>query len=310
MRKATAIVITAGVLAALTACTGQPAGSAALSSSCGVSSAGENSSSTIDAPGDFGSAPEVTFPSPLVPKKVERSSIIVGDGEPIEQGQPVLLDATILNGDDGSVLQQTPYSSGQPSLLTLGDDGQLPELGLGLECATVGSRVAVVIPPVENPQEGQPTGSVVVVADIVSGFKAKADGADQLPVSGMPAVVTAPDGTPGITVPNESAPSEYRSALLKQGEGERITDDSVVVAKFTAVDWNAKTVVESTWATGSAEVLPLADPAVSDGVRRAVTGQRVGSQVLAVLPPELAATDDAATDLTLVYVIDILGVID
>jgi len=302
VRRFPALVVAASVLAALTACApGQAA------DGCESTVTGGSASATVDAPGDFGTAPEVSFPTPLITKSIERTELIVGEGEPLEYGQPVILEATILNGTDAAVLQQTAYAPEGGSLFTIGDTG-LPALGAGLGCTTEGSRVAIVASAEDSAANDSPpatSDSIVYVVDVVRAFPARADGTAQLAVAGMPSVVTAPDGTPGITIPSEPAPTEARVALLRLGDGDEIREGDQVVAKLTAVDWDDESVVQSTWPTGSAAIVDLAGDSVSDGLKDAITGQTIGSQVLAVIPPE-EGTDGA----TLIYVVDILGTVN
>ena len=71
------------------------------------------------------------------------------------------------------------------------------------------------------------------------------------------------------------------------------------------MDWEDESVVQSTWTTGSAAIVDLAGDSVSDGLKDAITGKTIGSQVLAVIPPE-EGTDGQ----TLIYVVDILGTVN
>ena len=307
VRRFMAFALAAGIVVSVSACA--PGSPNASGAACGSAAPSGNSSSTILAPQDFGTAPEVKFPRPLIAKQVEASVLTVGKGEPLRSGQPVLVEATILSGADGSILQQTAYDQNGGSLFTLGDSA-LPELGTGLECVRMGSRVAVVAPAAEAEAAGASPAATVFVIDLIRAYKAKADGAPQIPVSGLPAVVTAPDGTPGVTIPSEKAPSDFREATLKSGSGKKITEDMNVITKYTVVSWENATVSESTWTTGSSAILDLSDSAtVSTGLKEALVGQKVGSQIIAVLPPDLNGVGGAAGTSTLVYVVDILGLI-
>lgn len=302
MRRFPALVVAASVLAALTACT-----TGAATNGCESTVTSGPASETVDAPGAFGSAPEVSFPTPLITKSLERTELIAGEGEPIQSGQPVILEATILNGTDAALLQQTAYAPEGGSLFTIGDTG-LPALGTGLECTTEGSRVAIVASAEDSAANDSPpatSDSIVYVVDVVRAFPARADGTPQLAVAGMPSVVTAPDGTPGITIPAEPAPTEASEALLRLGDGDEIRAGDQVVAKLTSVDWDDESVVQSTWTTNSAAIVDLAGDSVSEGLKDAIIGKTVGSQVLAIVPPE-AGTDGA----TLIYVVDILGTVN
>ena len=307
MRRFPALVVAASMLAALTACAGADA------DGCDSGVSGGAASATIDALGELGTAPEVTFPTPAISNSVERTEIIRGDGDLLELGQPVILEATILNGTDAAVLQQTTYAPEGGSLFTIGDAG-LPALGSGLECASVGSRVAVVASAKESAAEGAPPteDSIVYVVDILRAFPSRADGVVQLAEAGMPSVVAAPDGTPGITLPGGDAPTKFRDSVLRLGDGDEIAEGDQVVAKLTAVDWDEETVVQSTWTTGGAAIVELDSAAVGEGLTRALEGKTVGSQVLAIVPPELAAVPQggAPSESTLVYVVDILGTVN
>ena len=307
VRRFVAAALTAGIIVSLTACATESPGSVAAA--CETAAPDGNSSSTITASEEFGVKPEVSFPQPLIATQVQTSVLTEGDGKVVLSGQPVLVEATILSGADGSVLQQTAYDQNGGSLFTLGDTA-LPELGEGLKCIRVGSRVAVVAPAAQGEAEGADPAATVFVIDLIRAYKAKADGADQIPQSGLPAVVTAPDGTPGITIPNEEAPTDFREAILKKGTGDKITETSNVIAKYTSVEWGSTTVGESTWSTGGATILSLEDAAtVSTGLREALVGQTIGSQVIAVIPPGLAGVGGQPATSTMVYVVDILGVI-
>lgn len=302
MRTFPALVVTASVLAALTACA--PGGAA---DGCDSTVTSGSASSIVDAPGDFGSAPEVSFPTPLITRTIERTELIAGEGELLRTGQPVIVEATILNGTDAAVLQQTAYDPEGGSLFTIGDTG-LPALGAGLECTTEGARVVIVASAEDSAASDSPPSdndSIVYVVDVVRAFPARADGTAQLAVAGMPSVVTAPDGTPGITIPNEPAPTEARTALLRLGDGGEIRAGDQVVAKLTAVDWDDESVVQSTWSTGSSAIVDLNGESVSQGLKDAIIGERIGSQILAIVPPA-EGTDGA----TLIYVVDILGTVN
>lgn len=306
MRRISALVASLLVVTALAGCTGS-------ASSCGVT--GGNASSAVEAAGDVGVAPEVSFPTPLLARTLQKSVLEPGSSAPLRDGQPVILEATILSGDDGSILQQTEYSENGGSLLTVGDSA-LEGLGEALECATLGSRIAVVLPAAEAATGAPGEQSIVYVVDVLRAFHSRADGAPQAPESDMPSVVTAPDGTPGITVPNEEAPTDFREAVLKLGDGPKVEDGDLVVAKLTAVDWetgDVATAPASTWSTGGSAILDLGQgaDALGAGLVNTLVGATVGSQVISVVPPGLGATGEqgAAPTGTLVYVVDVLGTV-
>jgi peptidylprolyl isomerase len=165
--------------------------------------------------------------------------------------------------------------------------------------------------------------SIVLVIDIEGSILGKAYGVDQIPQQGMPSVVTAPDGQPGVTVPAEDPPTSLKIAVLKQSDGEVVKDGELIYAHYLRLDWSdpkSASSTKSTWdGYGNPEVLTLSplDPetnvGLTTGALQAIVGQKVGSQILAVVPPSFGFPDGTAPDgvdstSTLVYVIDILGV--
>jgi FKBP-type peptidyl-prolyl cis-trans isomerase len=128
----------------------------------------------------------------------------------------------------------------------------------------------------------------------------------------MPAVVLTADGTPGITVPGRSAPTRSSVNVLKQGSGAKVTNQKFVVVKYTAIAWTSHAVFDSSWTDHQASVIQVGAASVSTGLSKALIGQRVGSQILAVLPPKASAvaggSGKAPADDAAVYVVDILGI--
>lgn len=310
MRKFSVLVVAAAAVVALTACSSVGTDGASNTECASTVNSG-HASSIVTANGGVGTAPQVSFPTPLTASSLERTPLTLGSGAPVRTGQPVILEATVLNGTDGSVLQKTAYSQKGGSLFTVGDT-TLPALSRGLTCATVGSRVAIVASAKDNAVGGQAAGqdSIVYVIDVVRAFKARADGADQTPIAGQPSVVIAPDGTPGVTIPRTPAPGKFSNSILKLGEGKVIESSDVVVAKVTTINWTTRAVVDSTWKSGGSTIYDLGGQTTSEGVKRALVGQRIGSQVLAIVPADLSAAGGAQpAGSTLIYVIDLLGTV-
>ena len=192
----------------------------------------------------------------------------------------------------------------------------------GLECATVGSRVVIVSNAVDlglDPASSPKT--IVLVADVVDAYPSKAYGVPQVPQPGMPAVVTAPDGTPGITVPREDPPAALTVNVLQQADGAKVRTGDKVIVKYTALLWSSRSVFYSTWKDGMPQLITLTQtggaPATSnlatDGLIKGLVGQSVGSQVLVVVPPDqgfgTTPISGVPNDSTLIYVVDILGVV-
>lgn len=320
MRKVPALIATAGlVLATLTACS---TGSAAADCTSPVSSG--PASDLVSVTGDFGSAPTVDFPTPLKTDTTQRSVIIPGEGPGLVKGQMVDVDVRIYNATTGDTIQAGVYDGKTLSNFTL-NDSTMPGIVDGLLCAQVGSRVAVVASAADTfgPVGGNADlkvaadDSLVFVFDVVKAYLTRADGASQLPVAGLPAVVLADDGTPGITIPSAEPPTDLKVAVLKKGDGEKVAEGAKVAVNYTGVLWKEKTVFGSSWTDGSPLSLVVSrgsatTEGIIPGLADALIGQTVGSQIIAVIPPDQGYADQVQSKIpansTLVFVVDILGV--
>ncbi|OIH93622.1 FKBP-type peptidyl-prolyl cis-trans isomerase [Curtobacterium sp. MCBA15_001] len=297
MRTIPALLVTIALAASLTACASNGAGS--TPSTCAAPGA---ASKAVTATGAFGKEPKVSIPKGLTTKGTQVSVVRDGTGRTIGDGTPVLIEYTLVDGASGKVAQTSGYA-GQTAPVTAGSKNA-GALGKALECAKVGDRLAVALPQSALSSSGAPTSgtqdAVIAVIDVKKAFDARATGTPQLAGDGMPAVVLAPDGAPGITVPSTSAPSGDETHLLRKGSGSVLTDKDTAVVKYTAVTWQAdSTVAGSSWTDGTgAATIPLAKGQIAEGVRTALLGRHVGDQVLAVVHQQGAAY---------AYVIDVLG---
>ena len=125
------------------------------------------------------------------------------------------------------------------------------------------------------------------------------------------------------SVPGEAPPTSLKIAVLKQGDGAVVEEGEVIYAHYLRLDWDdpkAAASTKSTWANfGTPELLTLSpldastNIGLTTGALQAIVGQKVGSQILAVVPPSFGfptgtAPDGVVDGSSLVYVIDILGV--
>lgn len=321
MRKAFATIATAGLLiAALTACAGPGTNDA----DCDAPVKEGAASKLVKVEGDFGSKPKVDFPTPLKAKTTERSEIIAGEGDGLVTGQKVKIDLSVYNGTTGKVIEESKYDGSTLAGFVL-NDKTIKGLSQGLTCAQVGSRQAVAVAPKDafGPQGGneqigvKKNDTLVFVLDVVKAYKTRADGASQPAKAGMPAVVLAKNGTPGITVPAAKAPTKLEVAVLKKGTGKTVKEGDPVTVHYTGVIWDTKKVFDSSWESGEPAEFAAADGSTTQGgvipgFAKALIGQTVGSQVIAVIPPDQGYGDEASETIpagsTLIFVVDILGV--
>lgn len=263
-------------------------------------------------------APDVELYTPFRVSSPAFEDLVVGEGTPIATDtQLVVFDVSITSGESGEGLIETNYDgdlSGASSVARWHE--VLPGLDGALQCATEGSRIVVALPPggieeatAESLEMAEDESSVAVI-DVRKVFLSKADGANQFNVGhGTPSVVRAPDGRPGIIVPDAAPPSEIVVQTLKKGTGPVVTGDAPVRVHYTGLTWDERTVFETTW---DAEPRAIELDTMLAGFSEALIGQTVGSQVMVVLPPDEAYGDQAQgpipADSTLVFVVDILGI--
>lgn len=307
MRRIPAIAAVIGLSAfALVGCS-----SAAPAASCTRDAGDAQALDLITVSGDT-----VATSAPVHVDETVYRDIEVGDGPVVvDDAQEVVLDVTILNGTTG----ETILSSGtQPAPVS-----QWAEFYDGmaqmLECASEGSVIVGAVAPGDLATEAAASlglgadDSAIFLIDVQKVYLSKADGSDQFnDRRGMPSVVRAPDGTPGVIVPQDDAPDELVVEVLKKGEGPEVTGDTPVRVHYTGVLWDDKEVFDSSWEAGAPVSLSLNQ--VVPGFAAALEGQTVGSQILAVIPPDLAYGDAGQGAVppgsTLVFVIDILGLDD
>lgn len=311
MRRTPALFVAAGLLlVTLSACSSAP------SANCDDAAVTGAASDLISVSGKVGGTPDVSFPTPLKTAKTDRSILTKGTGDLLQTGQAVQADVTIYNGTTGELIPRSQYGAPEGTLpITIGQT--VAGISKGLVCARDGARVAVAVSPKDGINDGAT--SLVIVLDVRKAFLPRADGAPQPHQAGMPQVVLAPNGEPGITVPKTAPPTELKIANLKKGDGAVVKRGNSVVVQYTGVLWKDGTVFDSSWTkTGSTTMVAndgsssSASGGVITGFADALIGQKVGSQVIAVIPPDKGYGKEGSgaipPNATLVFVADILGI--
>lgn len=237
----------------------------------------------------------------------ERTIIKKGDGANVASGDLVSVQYRIVNATDNSVLDSS--SRGVDDRLPILLDAQQQSLFVAaLECQPLGSAVVLALP---SKLLGQGAKPLVVYAQSEKKLPTAATGKAVAPEKGMPTVKLADNGAPTITVPKSTAPTETKIAVLKQGDGATVASGDFVIVQYTGVTWADGKVFDSSWQRGTPTQFQTTG--VVPGFRKALEGQKVGSQVLAVIPPADGYGDKASGSIpansTLVFVVDILGTI-
>ncbi len=304
MRKTSAVLASLS-LAAL-ALTGCSVTASSADASCDRDGRANGIDSAVTVTGDVGSGPDGEILAPVRVTKTSFADVVVGDGRAVvNETQPLVAQISIYNGATGEQVFETSYDADSTRASSIAYWAtQSPGLADVMECATAGTRIVAGLTPEDFGEAnlgglGMDEDDVAVfVIDVVDAFLPRAEGTLQFnDAKGMPTVVRADDGTPGVIIPDSAAPEEQVVQTLIRGNGDELTEEDTPLVHFTAVDWDKKSVLQSTWGQSPAENLREIAAPVAD----ALIGQPVGSQVLVVLPK-------TETSSAMAVVVDVLGV--
>lgn len=280
-------------------------------------------SDAISVDGAFGSVPTIDFEGPLTAEATQRTVLEQGEGDAVVSGDIALIEYSVFNGETGDELATTGFNGTNAERFPVDTESQqLVGFSLLIECATPGTRVAGVIPPVDGfGEQGVPelglTGSeslvfVIDVVEIVPPPLERAEGESQEAPEGFPTVDLAENGAPTITLPAGEPFTEFDLAVLILGDGPVVEDGQTVSVQYTGMNWNTGEIFDSSWERGAPADFPTSG--VIQGFRDALVGQTVGSQIIAIIPPDLGYGPSGGTpdgsigpDDVIIFVVDILG---
>ncbi len=251
----------------------------------------EDPSAGVEVAGDVGRRPVIRFEAPLDIGEVVTREIVAGDGNPLVEGNAVMLSYLAVDAITGEVTDEN--YGGEPRILLLTEDETGP-LYDDLVGRTEGTRLLRLEPgSMTRPDP------VLIVYDILY---TEAHGTELETAADLPQVERGEDGTPAVTLPDGDPPTSLTIVPLIRGEGPQVQSGESVTVRYVQVQWSEQEILDSTWGPGSRPItIPLVDriPGLQDGLVDAT----VGSQVMLVIPPDQADGTD-----TWVFVVDVLAV--
>jgi len=313
--KKTVLAAAAAAVLLLSACSADETDQTPASPSADVQPA-STSLDEVTVEGAPDEKPTVSFEAPLVIEDTASAVVSEGDGETVEEGQQVSAHMTLVSGTTGEIVESS-YDSDSPS----GFPTDTEQINQGLFDAvvgkTVGSRVLLSLNGAAS--AGQETETLVYVIDILGVEEIpealeRAEGEEKDLPDGFPAVTRDDSGAPSIEQPEGDAPTELETGVAIEGDGPEVEEGQNVSVHYTGWLWDdASEPFDSSWERGEPFVVQgVGSAPVIDGWNEALVGQKVGSQIVVVIPADKGYGDAGSPPsipggATLVFVIDILS---
>ncbi|MFD7024511.1 FKBP-type peptidyl-prolyl cis-trans isomerase [Promicromonospora sukumoe] len=256
---------------------------------------------SIEVSGPVGKEPKVTFEAPLEVTTPTSRVVDEGTGEELAEGAQVTINYVVIAGKDGSTSGST-WETKKPESFTLGD----PQYDL-LNDRLIGQKVGARLLMASTAMDQTIQVTMVEVTEAKE-IPTRAEGTAVEPEAGLPTVELADDGQPTVTIPADyEEPTELVVEPLIEGDGAEVTKDQTVTVQYAGCLLDG-TSFDSSWSRGTPTSFPL--NGVIPGWTNGIAGQKVGSQVLLVVPADQGYGDQEngaiPANSTLVFVVDIL----
>jgi peptidylprolyl isomerase len=296
-----------------------------LTAACGSDSKGSSDSASggvpkITAGTKFGEKPTVAKGTGSKPTKLVTATPIQGNGATVKKGDFIKANYLGQIYETGKVFDNS-YDQKKPITTSIGTGAVIPGWDQALVGKKAGSRVEMVIPPSLG-YGSQAAGTIpanstlVFVVDIISTttVPTTVKGGTVVPQTdpNLPKIGVNTDGkAPSVTVPtSKNPPTQLVSNYVIEGNGQTLKGTDTVVVQYKGVLWKTGKQFQSSWDTSPAS---LTLDQVIKGWSQGLTGKKVGSRLLLVIPPSLGYGSTAQSSIpansTLVFSVDILAVV-
>ncbi|MFF8033365.1 MULTISPECIES: FKBP-type peptidyl-prolyl cis-trans isomerase [unclassified Streptomyces] len=275
----------------------------------------------ITAGTEFGEKPTVAKGGGDPSGQLAVKTVVAGSGKTVAESDFVVAHYLGQVWNTAKVFDNS-YDRKTPLAIQLAQGSIIDGWRYALAGKKAGSRVQMAVPPTwgygeqGNEQAGiKGTDTLVFVVDVQDTFNARSSakgGEVAQDNTDLPKVGTNTDGkAPSVDVPDADAPTKLVSSYVIEGDGEEVGAENSVLVQYKGVLWDGGKEFDSTYGRGQLTSFSLQQ--VVKGWAQGLTGKKVGSRVLIVIPPELGYGDEPPQgsgikkDSTLVFSVDILA---
>ncbi|WP_225822078.1 FKBP-type peptidyl-prolyl cis-trans isomerase [Streptomyces naphthomycinicus] len=257
-------------------------------------------------------------------KDLAVKTVIAGSGRAIAENDFIQADYLGQIWDTAKVFDNS-YDRKRPLVMQLAQGSLIDGWRYALQGKRTGSRVLIAVPPAlgygreGNAQAGiTGTDTLVFVIDLIESFNSKSSVKGTVVAqtdASLPKVGTNTDGkVPKVTVPKTDPPKKLVSEYVLEGDGPELKADQTVLCQFQGLVWDGGKTFQRTYGSGRLSQFSLEQMQQAvKGLAQGLTGKKVGSRVLVVIPPELGYGDNPPSGSvvkkgsTLVFTVDILA---
>lgn len=275
----------------------------------------------VTAGAKFGEKPTVAKGSGTPSDQLAVKTLIAGSGQSVAEGDFIWAHYLGQIWESGKVFDNS-YDRKTPLFIQLKEGSIIDGWRYALAGKKTGSRVEFSVPPTWGyGSQGQSqagikgTDTLVFVVDVDDTFngKSSAKGTDAAQDdAALPKVGTNTDGkAPSIEVPKSAAPKKLVANYVIEGDGAEVKADSTVVVQYKGVVWETGKEFDSSYKRDAPTSFSLQQ--VVKGWAQGLTGKKVGSRVVIVVPPDLGYGDNPPSGSgiektsTMVFSVDILA---
>ncbi|MBC2903424.1 FKBP-type peptidyl-prolyl cis-trans isomerase [Streptomyces cupreus] len=331
MRRRSLLIAVPAGLVTLAACGDEDSGSSEATDSASPSApetSAAPSPKIVDGPlpaitagTEFDEKPTVAKGSGDPSKDLAVKTVIAGNGQTVAENDYVQAHYLGQVWATAKVFDNS-YDRKTPLVIQLAQGSIIDGWRYALAGKKVGSRVQMAVPPTwgygkqGNSQAGiKGTDTLVFVVDVQGTFntKSSAKGTEVAQDNvDLPKVGTNTDGkAPSIEIPDSDAPTKLVANYVLEGDGDEVGAEDSVLVQYKGVLWDGGKEFDATYTNKQLASFSLQQ--VVKGWAQGLTGKKVGSRVLIVIPPDLGYGDNPPQgsgikkDSTLVFSVDILA---